>query len=122
MDNDLEKMFKLASRIRIHVLDMVYSAQSSHIGASYSIVEILVTLYSKILKINPKDPTEINRDKFILSKAHGSCALYAILAESSFFPLEFLKKYYVDGGILPGHLDKESVPWIAIWSWISICE
>jgi len=112
MENDLEKMIKLASKIRIHVLDMVHYAQSSHIGASYSIVEILVTLYSRILKINPKDPTEIDRDKFILSKAHGSCALYAILAESTFFPLELLKKYYVDGGVLPGHLDKKSVPGI----------
>lgn len=112
MEKDLEKMNELARKVRIHVLDMVNYAQSSHIGASYSIVEILVTLYSKILKINPKDPHNPNRDKFILSKAHGSCALYATLAESSFFPLEILKKYYVDGGTLPGHLDKESVPGI----------
>ncbi len=112
MEKNLEKMIELAREVRIHVLDMVNYAQSSHIGASYSIVEILVTLYYKILKINPKDPSDPSRDKFILSKAHGSCALYAILAESRFFPLEVLKKYYVDGGILPGHLDKESVPGI----------
>ncbi|KAF6245761.1 transketolase [Nitrosopumilus sp. b2] len=112
MENDLKKMDELARRVRIHVLDMVNSAQSSHIGASYSIVEILVALYSKILKINPKEPSKPNRDKFILSKAHGSCALYAVLAESDFFPLDVLKKYYVDGGILPGHLDKESAPGI----------
>ncbi len=112
MEPDLEKMIDLARKIRIHVLDMVNSAQSSHIGASYSIVEILVTLYSRILKINPNDPNDPNRDKFLLSKAHGSCALYAILAESKFFPLDVLKKYYLDGGILPGHLDKEAVPGI----------
>ena len=112
MENELEKMIELARKVRIQVLDMVNYAQSSHIGASYSIVEILVTLYTKILKINPKEPSDPNRDKFILSKAHGSCAFYAILAESGFFPLEVLKKYYVDGGILPGHLDKESVPGI----------
>jgi transketolase len=112
MEYDLEKMKELAKKVRMHVLDMVNYAQSSHIGASYSIVEILVTLYSNILKINPKDPDNSNRDKFILSKAHASCALYAILAESNFFPLETLKKYYVDGGVLPGHLDKESAPGI----------
>ena len=112
MENKLEEMIELSRKIRIHVLDMVNNAQSSHVGASYSIVEILVILYSKILKINPRNPNEKTRDKFILSKAHGSCALYAILAESSFFPLELLKKYYIDGGILPGHLDKESAPGI----------
>ena len=67
MVHDLEKMQALAQKVRIHVLDMVNYAQSSHIGASYSIVEILVTLYSNILKINPKDPDNSNRDKFILS-------------------------------------------------------
>ena len=112
MENTLEEMIELSRRIRIHVLDMVNNAQSSHVGASYSIVEILVTLYSKILKIDPKNPKEITRDKFILSKAHGSCALYAVLAESSFFSLELLKKYYIDGGVLPGHLDKKSAPGI----------
>ena len=55
MEYDLEKMKELAKKVRMHVLDMVNYAQSSHIGASYSIVEILVTLYSNILKINPKD-------------------------------------------------------------------
>lgn len=75
MENTLEEMIELSRRIRIHVLDMVNNAQSSHVGASYSIVEILVTLYSKILKIDPKNPKEITRDKFILSKAHGSCEL-----------------------------------------------
>jgi hypothetical protein len=48
-------MNELAQKVRIHVLDMVNYPQSSHIGSSYSIVEILVTLYSNILKINPKD-------------------------------------------------------------------
>jgi transketolase len=112
METNFEKMIDLSRRIRIHVLNMVNDAQSSHIGASYSIVEILVILYSRILKIDPKNPCEVTRDKFILSKAHGSCALYAILAEFEFFPLDFLKKYFIDGGILPGHLDKESAPGI----------
>lgn len=103
-------MKNFAKKIRIHVLNMVYSAQSSHIGAAYSIVEILVTLYLKVLNIDPKKPSIPNRDKFILSKAHGSTALYATLAESDFFPLEYLQKYYIDNGLLPGHLDKETTP------------
>jgi transketolase len=105
-------MKALSRKVRIHVLNMVMYAQSSHIGAAYSIVEILVTLYLKILRVDPKNPKKPDRDKFILSKAHGSTALYAILAEVGFFPLEYLEKYYVDNGILPGHLDKEAAPGI----------
>jgi len=107
-----EKLKTLANTIRKHVLNMVMYAQSSHIGASYSIVEILVALYTNILKIDPKNPTDPYRDKFLLSKAHGSTALYAVLAEVGFFPLEYLNRYYVNDSILPGHLDRESVPGI----------
>lgn len=108
----IEEMHSLAKKIRIHVLNMVEYAQSSHIGASYSIVEILIALYLKILKIDPKNPQRLDRDRFLLSKAHGSCALYALLAELGFFPLDYLKKYYIDDGILPGHLDRKSAPGI----------
>jgi transketolase len=51
-----------------------------------------------------------DRDKFILSKAHGSAALYATLAEKGFFSKDKLDQFYIDGGILPGHLDREAVP------------
>jgi len=102
----------LAKKIRLHVLDMTYRANSSHIGPCLSIVEILVVLYTKILNINPKNVQDNKRDKFILSKAHGSAALYSILAELGFFPIDYLKKFYVNDGILPGHLDKEAVPGI----------
>lgn len=112
MNEDLDIMQQLAKKVRTHVLNMVMYAQSSHIGAAYSIVEILVTLYLKILNIDPKNPDKKERDKFILSKAHGSTALYAVLGEIGFFPLSYLEKYYIDDGILPGHLDKESAPGI----------
>ena len=89
---------------------MTNVSKSSHIGSALSIVEILVSLYFKILKVDPKNPSFQERDKFILSKAHGSTALYAILMEKGFFPSEYLEKYYIDDGILPGHLDKLSAP------------
>ncbi len=111
-DREIQKMRTLAKKVRLHVLDMVFRAQSSHVGAAYSIVEILVALYFKILKIDPKNPNKTDRDKFLLSKAHGSTALYAILAEQGFFPLSYLERYYVDDGILPGHLDRISAPGI----------
>ncbi len=110
--SELEELKLLAKKMRIHVLNMVNYAQSSHIGACYSIIEILASLYLKTLNIDPKNTANPHRDKFLLSKAHGSCALYAVLAELGFFPLHYLDKYYIDGGILPGHLDKTTAPGI----------
>lgn len=105
--NDTELKI-IAKNIRKKILKMIFVSQSSHIGTSLSIVDILVLLYFQIMKIDSKNPSDPLRDKFILSKAHGSTALYAILAEIGFFPLSYLDKYYVDDGILPGHLDKDS--------------
>lgn len=98
--------------IRKSVLNMVYYSKSSHVGTCLSIVDILYTLYFRVLNITPDNPKEADRDKFILSKGHGSAALYATLAERGFFPKEYLDRFYIDGGILPGHLDMEAIPGI----------
>lgn len=89
---------------------MTHYSGSSHIGSCLSICDILYVLYIKILNVDPENPCKVDRDKFILSKGHASAALYSILAEKGFFPKEFLNKYYIDGGMLPGHLDMEAVP------------
>ena len=73
------------------------------------IADILYTLYFRHLNIDPKQPQKADRDKFILSKGHASAALYATLAERGFFPNEYLNKFHIDCGILPGHLDKDAV-------------
>lgn len=91
---------------------MVFNSKSSHIGSCFSIVEILYVLYFKILKVHPSQPNHPERDKFILSKGHGSAALYAVLAEKGFFSREKLTGYFVDNGCLPGHLDMTVVPGI----------
>jgi len=96
--------------IRRSILHMVHYSKSSHVGACLSMVEILYTLYFKILHIDPLQPLLADRDKFLLSKGHGSAALYATLAERGFYPLAHLEQYYTDGGILPGHLDMDAVP------------
>lgn len=89
---------------------MTHYSYSSHVGSCLSIADILYTLYFKVLNIDPKDTLKADRDKFILSKGHGSAAIYATLAERGFFPKDYLDKFYIDGGILPGHLDMEAVP------------
>ena len=102
----------ICKSIRRDVAKMMHKAYSSHIGGCYSVTEILVALYFEILNIDPKNPRKDDRDILLLSKAHSSPALYAILSKKGFFPKENLDTYYQDGGKLPGHLDKEAVPGI----------
>ncbi|GAM11014.1 hypothetical protein OR1_03322 [Geobacter sp. OR-1] len=95
---------------------MTHYSHSSHVGSCLSIAEILYTLYFRTLRIDPLSPLNEDRDRFILSKGHGSAALYATLAEKGFFPKEYLDRFYIDAGMLPGHLDKDAVPGVEVSS------
>lgn len=96
--------------IRLSILDMITRARSSHIGSAFSIVEILYVLYFHILRVDPADPSVAGRDKFLLSKAHASSALYATLAHRGFYPLGVLDGYMLNQGTIPAHLDMTVVP------------
>jgi transketolase len=106
----------IANSIRRSIVKMNARSKASHSGTALSTVDILTVLYFKTLNIDPKNPLHVNRDKFILSKGHGSSALYATLAERGFFDKSLLEGFYLDGGILPGHLDKEAVPGVEVSS------
>lgn len=95
---------ELAKRMRKHILNMIHRTNSSHIGSCYSMVDILAVLYSDILMINPDNPNNPLRDRFILSKGHAGAALYAVLAERGFFPVADLDRYNHDGTCLSGHI------------------
>ncbi|MFH1905178.1 MAG: transketolase [bacterium] len=95
---------KLATQIRVDVLKMIYKAKSAHIGASFSMADILAVLYGGIMKINPSDPKWEERDRYIQSKGHAAAGLYAALGEKGFFPRDWLGTYYQDGGHLMGHV------------------
>lgn len=111
IDTDLQD---LARRIRKHVLAMTSRANSSHIGSNYSMVELLIVLYTRILRVDPCRPDWPDRDRFILSKGHGCAAYYAVLAETGFFPVEWLETFYADGSRLAGHATHTYVPGIEI--------
>lgn len=93
----------LANRVRVHVLQMVYAASASHVGSSLSCTDILATLYHDIMRVRPEDPAWPDRDRFILSKGHAAASLYAVLAETGFFPLVQLEEFCQDGSSLMGH-------------------
>jgi transketolase len=105
---------ELARRIRIHALRMTSRGGSSHVGAAFSIADILAVLYSGILNVDPTQPKHPGRDRFILSKGHAGAAVYAVLAESGFFPLEKLKTHYQDGSDLSGHVSHKGIPGVEL--------
>lgn len=99
-----------AYEIRRRDLQMVYEAGMGHIGGDMSATDILTTLYFGVLHINPKDPNNSQRDRFIMSKGHCSGALYTTLAYADFFPLEQLNTYMQPLSKLNGHPDRNKVP------------
>ena len=104
------EMQTMAKKLRRHIVTMIGRAGSGHPGGSLSTVEILITLYFKVLRYNPQDPQWQHRDRFILSKGHAAPALYATLAESGYFPVEELSTLRQLGSRLQGHTDRTLTP------------
>jgi len=86
------------------------AAGEGHIPSALSILDILWVLYDKVLKIDPNNPADANRDRFILSKGHGSLGLYAVLAQKGFFAASELEGFGKFDSILGGHPDRNKVP------------
>lgn len=99
-----------ANKIRKNAVTAVYNAASGHPGGSLSIAEILSVLYFNEMRIDPKNPKDENRDRFVLSKGHCSPALYGALAERGYFPVEDLKTFRQATSYLQGHPDMKGVP------------
>ena len=105
---------KVALQIRRDVLRMTNRSGGSHIGTSFSIVEILTALYVEILAVDPERPDWPDRDRFILSKGHGCAALYATLANRGFFPRQWLETFYQNGSPLVGHATHKGIPGVEV--------
>ena len=93
----------LAVKIRRYIIEMLYRAASGHPGGSLSAVDAIVALYFAHMKHNPKNPDDPDRDRFILSKGHAAPALYAVLAEAGYFPIEELYHLREINHMLQGH-------------------
>ena len=99
-----------AARARVLAMDMVHTAASGHIGGSLSAIDMLTVLYFHTLRVDPKNPKDPGRDRFVLSKGHCTPALYATLALRGYFPLEDLKLFRSIQGHYSGHPDMVNVP------------
>ena len=98
-----------AARARRLGLDMVYGAASGHIGGSLSSMDILTVLYQNVMRIDPADPRQADRDRFVLSKGHCTPALYPTLALRGYFPVEELKLFRSVNGHMSGHAEMHHV-------------
>ncbi|MBR0141554.1 MAG: transketolase [Ruminococcus sp.] len=104
MDAEIKKnLQKTACKVRMGVIEGTYNAKSGHPGGSLSIADTLTYLYFKKMNVDPKNPENPDRDRFVLSKGHTAPALYAALALKGFFPEEEIKSLRHIGALLQGH-------------------
>ena len=108
--DEITRLDEFAYQIRRLSLEMITYGCWGHIGGSFSLAEILACLYFRELKVDPKNPNWLRRDRLVLSKAHASPALYAALALRGFFPVEELYTYCELGSRLEGHTDMTRTP------------
>ena len=110
--NTCEDLEKLAQHFRYILTDAICRAGSGHIGGVLSLIEIVITLYYRVMKIKPEEPQWDERDRFVLSKGHAGPAVYAALALKGFFPISWLKSINKNGTRLPSHVDQNVTPGI----------
>lgn len=109
-----EQLANIANEMRIDIVRMVTEAGSGHPGGSLSCADILAALYFGVMKNDPADPKNEDRDRFILAKGHAAPALYAVLAEAGYFPKEELQTLRKLGTRLQGHPDMHLVPGVEV--------
>jgi transketolase len=106
----LEELQAMAKTLRRHIIEMTSAAASGHPGGSLSAVEILTTLYFRVLRYRPAEPQWPDRDRFILSKGHAAPLLYSVLAEVGCLSTEEICTLRKIDSRLQGHPDKLCTP------------
>lgn len=92
-----------ATKVRKGIIEAVHSAKSGHPGGSLSAADMFTYLYFEEMNIDPKNPKDPGRDRFVLSKGHTAPGLYSTLANRGYFPVEDLKTLRKLGSYLQGH-------------------
>lgn len=96
--------------LRRRIVELVTHGKGGHIPSAFSIVDIIATLYERVLRVDPAQPKAASRDHFILSKGHGCAALYAVLERHGFLCRAQTDSYLGYDSILGGHPDRTKVP------------
>jgi transketolase len=112
---DRAELEAIARRVRGKVIELSHKAGTPHLGSSLSCVDILVAAYwGEVLRLDPKNASDPERDRFILSKGHAATALYTTLAYRGFFPLAQLDTYMEPGSCLAEQPSPGCVPGVEL--------
>ena len=103
---------RAANQVRKNIVTAIYYAKAGHPGGSLSAAEIFTYLYMKELNIDPRNPSDPDRDRFVLSKGHTCPGLYGVMAERGYFDREELKTFRHLGSRLQGHPSMHYLPGI----------
>lgn len=108
---DLSRLSRL---VRWHIVNTVAQSKAGHIGGPLSMTDLLVALYFRQLRIDPENPQDPNRDRFVLSKGHSAIGLYSVLALRGYFPVEELATFDHGDSRLQGHPDMKLTPGVDV--------
>ena len=107
---EIKQLQATACKVRMGVIEGTHGAKAGHPGGSLSAADMFTYLYFKELNIDPADPKNPDRDRFVLSKGHTAPGLYATLANRGFFPVEDLPTLRHIDSYLQGHPNMNTVP------------
>lgn len=110
MSKNVEELKSIAKTIRKDIVSMLTESCSGHPGGSLSAADILTTLYFGEMNIDPENPKDENRDRFVLSKGHAAPVLYSVLARKGYFPVEELNTLRKINTRLQGHPSMKCLP------------
>lgn len=97
-DKEFLQLVSDSKKVRKTILEIIHRAQASHIASALSVADLLLYLYADILRIDPRYPKKPGRDRLVLSKGWAASALYSVLAQQGFFPVQRLKDGYCSDG------------------------
>ena len=109
-EQEIKALQIAACKVRMGVIEGTHGAKAGHPGGSLSAADMFTYLYFKELNVDPKDPKNDNRDRFVLSKGHTAPGLYSALANRGFFPVEDLPTLRHIDSYLQGHPNMNTVP------------
>ncbi len=111
MEKSRKKQLQIiACKVRMGIIEGVFNAKSGHPGGSLSIADTLTYLYFEKMNVDPKNPKMADRDRLVLSKGHTAPALYSVLAQKGYFPVDELKSLRKVDAMLQGHPDMKGTP------------
>jgi transketolase len=105
-----KELKKLANEVRKGIITEVHAAKSGHPGGSLSAADMFTYLYFEEMNVDPKNPSDPHRDRFVLSKGHTVPGLYAVMAEKGYFPKKELETLRHTGSRLQGHPSMKYLP------------